>query len=340
MWIAGNQEERADPSTHGATRVAVRAQLFYQEAALGAPWVGAPTDLKLVVEVDGGTLQVSALLEMPAFIDVNGSTGSGPIQVLGQVGLSVGVHTFPFVITPRVAMYWPIRAFITTSFASFEVEVTLPVDAPLPNPIAMPRVGEIAFVRASGPGPITQIRKIRSDGSSDCSRNKQRSKPRSKPRSISMSQGNESSSVTAAERVLVITRVFAAPPALVFRAWTDPARMMQWYAPEGMTTPYAESDLRVGGRFRVLMRESDGAEHDVSGEFREIVQDRKLVFTWTWVRSPDETSLVTVEFEPAGDGTRLTLTHEQLPDVAERDSHHGGWSGALNKLGSLVAQPS
>jgi uncharacterized protein YndB with AHSA1/START domain len=152
-----------------------------------------------------------------------------------------------------------------------------------------------------------------------------------------MSAPNNRSAVASSDRELVITRVLAAPPALVFQAWTDPARMMQWYAPEGLQTPYAESDLRVGGRFRVLMREPDGTEHDVSGEYREIVPDRKLVFTWAWLRSPDDISVVTVELQPEGDGTRLTLTHEQLPDAAERDSHQSGWSSALDKLGKLVA---
>jgi uncharacterized protein YndB with AHSA1/START domain len=156
-----------------------------------------------------------------------------------------------------------------------------------------------------------------------------------------MSTRNEHSAVASADRVLVITRVIAAPPALVFQAWTDPERMMRWYAPEGLETPYAEADLRVGGRFRVLMRELDGGkEHDVSGEYREIVVDRKLVFTWAWLTTPEEVSLVTVELEPAGDGTRLTLTHEQLTDAESRDSHQSGWSSALDKLGKLVSANS
>ncbi len=151
-----------------------------------------------------------------------------------------------------------------------------------------------------------------------------------------MSVKNEISNVATVDRVLVITRDFAAPPALVFQAWTDPKRMMQWYAPEGMETPYAEADLRVGGRYRVLMREPDGKEHDVSGEYREIVANRKLVFTWAWRTTPEEISLVTVELEAAGGGTRLTLTHEQLLDAESRDSHQSGWSSALDKLEKFV----
>lgn len=152
-----------------------------------------------------------------------------------------------------------------------------------------------------------------------------------------MSARNEPSAVAPADRVLVITRVLSAPPALVFVAWTDPARMMQWYAPEGMEIPEAECDLRVGGRYRVLMREADGTEHETSGEYREIVPHRKLVFTWSWRNSPEDVSLVTVELEPDGNGTRLTLTHEQLPGAESRDSHQSGWSSALDKLGKLAS---
>ena len=155
-----------------------------------------------------------------------------------------------------------------------------------------------------------------------------------------MSARNEKSAVASADRMLVITRVFAAPPALVFQAWTDPARMMKWFAPEGMATPLAESDLRVGGRYRVLMREADGVEHDVSGEYQEIVPGRKLVFTWAWRNSPEIVSLVTVELEPDGKGTRLTLRHERLTNVESRDSHKSGWTSALTKLEKFVAQGS
>ena len=155
-----------------------------------------------------------------------------------------------------------------------------------------------------------------------------------------MSARNEASSVASADRMLVITRLLSAPPALVFQAWTDPARMMKWFAPEGLATPQAECDLRVGGRYRVLMREPDGVEHDVSGEYLEIIPDRKLVFTWAWRNSPEIVSLVTVELEPAGKATQLTLRHERLADVESRDSHNSGWSTALNKLENLVAGAS
>jgi uncharacterized protein YndB with AHSA1/START domain len=136
---------------------------------------------------------------------------------------------------------------------------------------------------------------------------------------------------------LIIKRRINAAPARIYQAWTDPQKMMRWYAPAGADTLEAETDARVGGRFRVLMRTPDGEEHDVSGVYREVVPDEKLVFTWQWRSKPAWESLVTVTLKRDGDATILTLTHEQLPDEAERDGHRTGWTGAIDKLAQLVA---
>ena len=93
----------------------------------------------------------------------------------------------------------------------------------------------------------------------------------------------------------------------------------------------------MGGRFRVLMRGPDGVEYDVSGVYREVVRNEKLVFSWAWKTTPDEVSQVTVTLKRDGDGTVLPLTHDQFVDGATRDSHTDGWSGALDKLERLVA---
>src|SRR5262249_24010464 len=98
----------------------------------------------------------------------------------------------------------------------------------------------------------------------------------------------------------------------------------------------AETDPRVGGRYRVVMRFPSGEESEVSGEFLEVVANRKLVFTWAWRSTPDRQSLVTVEFVPAGDVTALTLTHQEFADEAARDGHRHGWTGSLDRLAGLV----
>lgn len=80
------------------------------------------------------------------------------------------------------------------------------------------------------------------------------------------------------------------------------------------------------------MRTSDGDEHDVSGVYREVVPNEKLVFSWAWRSTPERESLVTVALKNDGNGTLLTLTHEQFFDEAARDAHREGWSGAIDKL--------
>jgi uncharacterized protein YndB with AHSA1/START domain len=102
--------------------------------------------------------------------------------------------------------------------------------------------------------------------------------------------------------------------------------------PEGAETLSAETDVRVGGRFRVIFRTPDGEQHDVSGVYREVLPERKLVFTWAWRTMPERESLVTVALKDDGGGTLLTLTHEQFFDEGARDRHRTGWGGALDRL--------
>jgi len=98
----------------------------------------------------------------------------------------------------------------------------------------------------------------------------------------------------------------------------------------------AETDLRVGGRYR-LVAHTDNGRHEVGGIYREVRPNEKLVFTWAWHSTPERESLVTVQLKPDGDGTLLTLTHEQFFDEAARDRHQSGWSEGLNKLAALFA---
>jgi uncharacterized protein YndB with AHSA1/START domain len=95
---------------------------------------------------------------------------------------------------------------------------------------------------------------------------------------------------------------------------------------------HAEMDARVDGRFRMLMRGASGEEHDVSGRYLEVVPDARLVFTWAWRSTPERESLVTIDLRPDGEGTLLTLTHEQFFDEAARDRHQQGWNSWLDCL--------
>jgi uncharacterized protein YndB with AHSA1/START domain len=135
---------------------------------------------------------------------------------------------------------------------------------------------------------------------------------------------------------LTLKRRYQAPPEKVFSAWTDPRKLGRWFCKPQFESVRAEIDAQVGGRYRIVARAVDGEEHDVSGTFREVVADRRLVFTWAWRSTPERESLVTVELERDGDGTLLTLTHERFFDAAARDRHRGGWDPVLDRLGELL----
>ena len=91
----------------------------------------------------------------------------------------------------------------------------------------------------------------------------------------------ESSVVTQPEeRVLVIQRVFDAPRHLVWKAWTEPERMVRWLGPQGFTTTVLKADFRPGGAYRFHMRSPEGTEHWLQGVYRELVEPERLVSTY------------------------------------------------------------
>ena len=131
---------------------------------------------------------------------------------------------------------------------------------------------------------------------------------------------------------LSLARKFNSPPEKVWRAWTDPQALKHWFGPDAGKVALAETDVRVGGRFHVVFSTLDGEQHDVSGVYREVQPNRKLVFTWAWKSTPERVSLVTLTFRPSGSGTEFSMLHEQFFDVAARDRHEYGWTGSLAKL--------
>jgi len=139
---------------------------------------------------------------------------------------------------------------------------------------------------------------------------------------------------------LTVKRQIKASPARIFKAWTDPSKLVHWWGPhetvEGSVA--AEIDLRVGGGFRIRFQASDGQTHEASGEFREIVQDEKLVYTWIWTREPDQKTLMTITLRGEEGGTMLTLTHALLADEATRASHEKGWTGVIDRLERFVTR--
>jgi uncharacterized protein YndB with AHSA1/START domain len=134
------------------------------------------------------------------------------------------------------------------------------------------------------------------------------------------------------EPSLTLKRRLKASPAEVYAAWTDPAKIVKWFGPDAGPVHQAEIDPKVGGRYFVLFNTEDGEEHHVSGVYREVVPNEKLVFTWAWRTMPERESVVTVLIAPDGDGSLLTLMHERFFDEPARNRHRQGWSGCLDKL--------
>lgn len=132
---------------------------------------------------------------------------------------------------------------------------------------------------------------------------------------------------------LTVERTFRAAPQRVWKAWTQVEALTQWFAPaDAFKVKVEEADVRVGGRYRIVMTAPDGEVHDVSGVYREVVPNERLVFTWAWRSTPERESLVTVTLRPAGTGTALTLKHEQFFDDSARDHHREGWGALLGRL--------
>jgi uncharacterized protein YndB with AHSA1/START domain len=115
------------------------------------------------------------------------------------------------------------------------------------------------------------------------------------------------SNVSAPERTVVATRVFDAPRELVYKAWTDPKQLGQWFPPKDFTSPRCEVDPRPGGIFRCDMKGPDGEVFVGKGLFREVVPNERLVFTFAGEEAAPPPLLVTVLFESQGSKTKLTM---------------------------------
>lgn len=136
---------------------------------------------------------------------------------------------------------------------------------------------------------------------------------------------------------LNLSRSYPVAPERVWRAWTDPQALKQWFRPNGsFSIPLVETDVRAGGRFRILMKDPKGEEFDLTGVYREVVPHRKLVMTWGWKNQPGQESLLTVSLKPSGEGTRLELRHERYLDMENQPTHEQGWNGALDQLGKVL----
>lgn len=135
---------------------------------------------------------------------------------------------------------------------------------------------------------------------------------------------------------LTLVRRFRAPPARLWAAWTQPEVMALWFGPHHTRAEHAEADLRLGGRFRVVLREDNGERHEATGLYQEIEPERRLVFSWNWVSMPERVSRVAVAFRAVPEGTEVTLTHDRFADADTATRHTRGWTESLERLGALL----
>ncbi|MDP3510850.1 MAG: SRPBCC family protein [Candidatus Melainabacteria bacterium] len=148
------------------------------------------------------------------------------------------------------------------------------------------------------------------------------------------------------QRELSLTRVIDAPPAKVFRAWTEPDLIVQWFTPPPYKTISAEVDLRAGGSNVIVMQAPDGTEIPNRGIYLEVVKNERLVFTdaytsaWVPSEKPFMTGILT--FEEYEGKTKYTARVMHWT-VADREAHekmgfHEGWGIATDQLEALVAK--
>jgi len=147
-------------------------------------------------------------------------------------------------------------------------------------------------------------------------------------------------------RELILTRIIDAPRDKVFRAWTEPELLKQWFAPLPWTTSKAETDTRAGGASLIVMRSPEGNEFPSRGVYLEVVQNERLVFTdaftkdWEPSEKPFMTVILTFEEIEGNTGYTARVRHWT---VADREAHekmgfHAGWALCAEQLAEVVAK--
>ena len=150
--------------------------------------------------------------------------------------------------------------------------------------------------------------------------------------------GRDSNTMTASEQELVITRVFDAPRKLVWQAWTDPEKLKHWSGPKGLYDAGERGRAASGGKWRACMVTPDGKELWLGGEYREIVEPSRLVFTHAWDNQgkPGPETLVTVTLTERGGKTEMTFRQSGFDSVESRQGHSEGWSECFDLLDEVL----
>lgn len=153
---------------------------------------------------------------------------------------------------------------------------------------------------------------------------------------------NQPSKSKTTDSALVVERVFDAPLELVFRVWTDREHAAKWWAPAWCEVEFLEMEVRPGGTWKKLMRDTEGRESWRSGKFLEVVEPERLVFTYYSdgpAADPGHETIVTVKFEEQpGRKTKLTLSQADFDSVESRDGHLEGWTSTVEQFAIYVSK--
>ncbi|EEF57945.1 SRPBCC family protein [Pedosphaera parvula] len=158
-----------------------------------------------------------------------------------------------------------------------------------------------------------------------------------------MTERKSNPATETSDRVLLITRVFDAPPSLVFKVWTQPEYLVRWWGRKDFTLPSCEMDFRPGGAYRLCMRSPEGIDYWLSGVYREIVEPERIVFTWEREPAgdkPGNSSVVTVTFAEHDGKTKFALRQANFETTEERNEYQGGWTECLDSLSNYVSAKS
>lgn len=146
---------------------------------------------------------------------------------------------------------------------------------------------------------------------------------------------------------VILSGLFNASPARLFRAWTDPEELRRWFGIRPFCLLSANVDLRVGGQWRFVLEDSNEQQVSLEGEYLTIEPERKLVFSWMHVkqdhqgqREATRQSQVSVTFTQLQNNTRIDLRHEAIQAEDGRLGVGKGWTASLTSLAAICEQTS
>jgi uncharacterized protein YndB with AHSA1/START domain len=124
----------------------------------------------------------------------------------------------------------------------------------------------------------------------------------------------------------------------VFSAWVNPEELKNWWGPEGFTTTIHEMNVDVNGNYKFNMHAPNGETYVLAGQYLEIVQNEKLVFTWKWENGHNDFPItkVTVDFVEKDHSTEVNVTHTNLPSEEEAKNHNNGWTSSLDHFKNYI----